>query len=118
VPPVVMLWVCGIVLFDLFTVTIRRLLRRRDPAAPDRAHVHHILLRRGLSPAHAVALLLSTNLGLGSLGALAWAVGAPETWLFAGYVAVALVYFGLFLFPARLLWRRRAGTISPPGSVP
>jgi UDP-GlcNAc:undecaprenyl-phosphate/decaprenyl-phosphate GlcNAc-1-phosphate transferase len=116
VPPVVMLWVTGVVLFDLFTVTVRRILRRRDPAAPDRAHIHHILLRRGLSPARAVALLLGVNLALGLIGTLGWAVGVPETWLFASYVAVALGYVGMFLFPARLLRRKRAvaaGTGTP-----
>jgi UDP-GlcNAc:undecaprenyl-phosphate GlcNAc-1-phosphate transferase len=108
VAPVVMLWVSGIVLFDLFTVTVRRILRRRDPAAPDRAHIHHILLRRGLSPARAVALLLGANLALGAIGTLGWAAGVSEAWLFAGYVAVGLAYLALFLFPARLLRRKRA----------
>ncbi|HEY4039848.1 MAG TPA: MraY family glycosyltransferase [Burkholderiaceae bacterium] len=118
VPPVVMLWVTGVVLFDLFTVTIRRILRRRDPAAPDRAHVHHILLRRGLSPAQAVGSLLGVNLVLGAIGTLGWAAGAPQTWLFAAYVVVALVYLGFFLFPARLLRRRRAATADSAGPAP
>jgi UDP-GlcNAc:undecaprenyl-phosphate GlcNAc-1-phosphate transferase len=108
VPPVVMLWVTGVVLFDVFTVTVRRILRRRDPAAPDRAHIHHILLRRGLSPARAVALLLAANVAMGAIGTLGWAAGAPETWLFASYVAAGLGYLGLFLFPARLIRRKRA----------
>jgi len=108
VPPVVMLWVTGIVLLDVFTVTIRRILRRRDPAAPDRAHIHHILLRRGLSPGRAVAVLLLANVALGLIGTLAWAVGAAEPWLFAGFVAVGLAYIAFFLFPARLIRRRRS----------
>jgi UDP-GlcNAc:undecaprenyl-phosphate GlcNAc-1-phosphate transferase len=116
VPPVVMLWVAGIVLFDLFTVTIRRILRRRDPAAPDRAHVHHLLLRRGLSAAQAVALLLGVNLVLGAIGTLGWLAGLADRWLFAGYVVVALVYLALFLFPARLFRRRRATTPDSTGS--
>ena len=111
VPPVVMLWVTGVVLFDLFTVTIRRILRRRDPAAPDRAHIHHILLRRGLSPARAVALLLGANLALGAIGTLGWAASVPESWLFAGYIGIALIYFGVFLFPARLLRRKRSASV-------
>ena len=114
VPPVVMLWVAGIVLLDLFTVTVRRILRRRDPAAPDRAHIHHILLRRGLSPARAVSLLLAANLGLGAVGTLGWALGLPQSWLFAGFVAVALGYLGMFLFPARLIRRKRT---TPSGSA-
>ncbi len=110
VPPVVMLWVCGIVLFDVFTVTVRRILRRRDPAAPDRAHIHHILLRRGLSPARTVAALLGANLALGAIGTLGWAAGVPERWLFAGYAITALAYLGLFLFPARMIRRRRTAS--------
>jgi len=113
VPPVVMLWVTGIVLFDLFTVTVRRILRRRDPAAPDRAHIHHILLRRGVPPGRAVALLLGANLALGAVGTLGWAAGVPDSWLFATYVAAALGYLVLFLFPARLIRRRRATASAP-----
>jgi len=108
VPPVVMLWVAGIVLFDVFTVTVRRILRRRDPAAPDRGHIHHILLRRGLSPGRALTLLLAANLAMGAIGTLGWALAVPESWLFASYVAAGLGYLGLFLFPARLIRRRRA----------
>jgi len=118
VPPVVMLWVTGIVLFDLFTVTVRRILRRRDPAAPDRAHIHHILLRRGLSPARVVTLLLGANVALGTIGSLGWAAGVPQTWLFATYLAVALAYLGMFLFPARLIKRRRTARVSSAGPSP
>lgn len=115
VPPVVMLWVTGVVLFDLFTVTVRRILRRRDPAAPDRAHIHHILLRRGLPPGRAVALVLGANLVMGALGTLGWSVGLPETWLFASYVGVGLAYLGVFLFPARLIRRKRAASVTASG---
>ncbi len=118
VPPVGMLWVTGIVLFDLFTVTVRRILRRRDPAAPDRAHIHHILLRRGLSPARVVTLLLGANVALAAIGSLGWAAGVPQTWLFATYLAVALAYLGMFLFPARLIKRRRTARVSSAGPSP
>jgi UDP-GlcNAc:undecaprenyl-phosphate GlcNAc-1-phosphate transferase len=118
VPPVVMLWITGIVLFDLFTVTVRRILRRRDPAAPDRAHIHHILLRRGLSPARVVTLLLGANVALGAIGSLGWAAGVPQTWLFATYLAVAVAYLGMFLFPARLIRRRRTARVSSAGPSP
>ena len=115
VPPVVMLWVAGVVLFDVFTVTVRRILRRRDPAAPDRGHIHHILLRRGLHPARVLTILLAANLAMGAIGTLGWALGVPEPWLFVSYVAAGLGYLGLFLFPARLIRRRR---IAPGRGAP
>ena len=111
VPPVVMLWVAGVVLFDLFTVTVRRALRGRSPLAGDRAHIHHLLLRRGLSPAAAAATLVGANAALGALGTAGWLIGIPEAWLFAGFVAVGLAYLSAFLHPGwlmRIKARRRA----------
>lgn len=107
VPPVVMLWVVGLVLFDLFTVTVRRLLQRRDPVAPDRAHVHHVLQRCGLSVVQTWALLLAANALLGAAGAIGWKAGVPEPALFAGFLLLGFVYFGVFFRPGRLLrWQR------------
>ena len=111
VPPVVMLWVVGIVLFDLFTVTVRRMIRRRDPAAPDRAHIHHLLLRRGYTVPQTLAILLVINALLGAAGTIGWAIGLPDHVLFAAFVLLGLLYAAVFLFPARFMrmGRRRAG---------
>ncbi len=105
VPPVVMLWVVGVVLLDLFTVTLRRVIRRRDPALPDRGHVHHLLLRRGLRASQALAWLLGGNLAMGATGTVLWLAGVPDYVSFGGFLALAALYLSLFLFPSRL-WRR------------
>jgi UDP-GlcNAc:undecaprenyl-phosphate GlcNAc-1-phosphate transferase len=108
VPPVIMLWVVGIVLFDVFTVTVRRMVRRRDPALPDRAHVHHLLLRFGYSVPQTLTILLIANAVLGAIGAIGWQAGASERALFAGFILIGLAYFTLFFSPAFLLrWHRR-----------
>jgi UDP-GlcNAc:undecaprenyl-phosphate GlcNAc-1-phosphate transferase len=107
VPPVLMLWVVSVVLFDVFTVTVRRIVRRRDPAAPDRAHLHHILLRWGFSSTATTALIVLTNAALGAIGTLAWRLGASEAALFATFVGLGLAYVSVFLYPARLLRRMR-----------
>lgn len=103
VPPVVMLWVVGVVLFDLFTVTARRVLRRRDPASPDRAHLHHLMLRRGHSPAQAAATIVVANLILGSVGVAGWRLGLAETALFVAFVLLGLVYLAVFLYPGHFM---------------
>jgi UDP-GlcNAc:undecaprenyl-phosphate GlcNAc-1-phosphate transferase len=103
VPPVVMLWVVGLVLMDVFTVTVRRIVRRRDPAAPDRAHLHHLLTRRGFSSTQAALLIVGANTLLGLAGTIGWRTGVPEYLLFAGFIALGLIYLGLFLYPARVL---------------
>ncbi|HEX7157165.1 MAG TPA: MraY family glycosyltransferase [Burkholderiaceae bacterium] len=107
VPPVVMLWVVGIVLLDLFTVTLRRVIRRRDPAAPDRAHIHHLLVRRGYGGARATLELVACNAAFGVAGTVLWSLGVPDYLSFAGFLLLGLAYLTVFLFPTRF-WR-------PPG---
>ncbi len=107
VPPVVMLWVAGVVLLDLFTVTVRRLLRGRNPLVGDRGHIHHLLLRRGLSPGATAATLVGANALLGAIGTAGWLAGISDAWLFAGFIVVGLAYLAAFLHPAHLM--RMAG---------
>lgn len=107
VPPVVMLWVVGLVLYDLFTVTVRRLLRRRSPVAADRAHIHHLLQRCGLSSRTTWAVLVAANALLGAIGTLGWRAGVAEPALFAAYLALGLLYFAAFIRPRWLIRRYR-----------
>jgi UDP-GlcNAc:undecaprenyl-phosphate GlcNAc-1-phosphate transferase len=108
VPPVVMLWVVGIVLFDLFTVTVRRILRGRNPVKADRAHIHHLLQLCGYSPAATCTLLLAMNALLGAIGVIAWRTGTAEPALFGIYVVCGMAYAAIFVWPVWLLrWCRR-----------
>lgn len=103
VAPVVMLWVTAVVLFDVFTVTVRRLIRRRDPAAPDRAHLHHLLLRRGLGPRVALTVILLAAVVLGAVGTLLWRAGVPDHISFAAFLLTGGAYLAVFLFPGRFM---------------
>lgn len=49
-------------LFDSSRVFILRILRGQGPFTPDKSHIHHILVRMGLSHAESVMLLLGFNL--------------------------------------------------------
>jgi len=107
VPPVVMLWVVGLVLYDLFTVTVRRLLRRRSPVAADRAHIHHLLQRCGLSSRAVWVLLIGANALLGAIGTIGWRSGVAEPALFGAYLLLGVVYFAAFIRPRWLIRRYR-----------
>jgi UDP-GlcNAc:undecaprenyl-phosphate GlcNAc-1-phosphate transferase len=86
------------------------MLRRRDPAAPDRAHLHHLLQRRGFTGPQAVLVIVGANTVLGLIGTIGWRAGVPDYVLFGGFVLLGLIYLMLFLYPARFLrlQRRRA----------
>jgi len=106
-PPVVMLWVVGLVLFDLFTVTVRRVLSRRSPVAADRGHIHHLLQRCGLSANGTWVLLIAANALLGAIGAIGWRAGLSEPVLLGAYLALGLGYFAVFIKPGWLIRRFR-----------
>jgi UDP-GlcNAc:undecaprenyl-phosphate GlcNAc-1-phosphate transferase len=101
VSPPVMLWVLGIVLMDVFTVTVRRLVRRRSPMAPDRDHIHHVLLRRGMGPGKTLVTLIAANAMLGVIGTAMWRAGVPDWWIFWSFLGVCVVYFAIFFLPFR-----------------
>lgn len=107
IPPPVMLWVLGIVLMDVFTITVRRLARRRSPMAPDRDHLHHMLMRRGYSPRATLMTLVGANTLLALIGTAMWRFGVADRWIFWSFLAVCAVYFALFFMPYRL-YRLRA----------
>lgn len=107
VSPPTMLWVLGLLLMDVFTVTVRRLARRRSPMAPDRDHIHHILIRRGYSQRATLVMLAAANTLLAAIGTALWRLGVPDWWIFWLFLLVCAAYFALFFMPFRL-YRLRA----------
>lgn len=106
VPPPTMLWVLGLLLMDVFTVTVRRLARRRSPMAPDRDHIHHILIRRGYSQSATLVILVTANTLLAAIGTTLWRLGVPDWLIFWSFLALCAIYFGLFFVPFRVYRRR------------
>ena len=101
VPPVVMLWVAGLALIDMFAVTLRRMSKRRNPLHADRTHLHHVLLRVGFSDRRVVFFLMLVNALLGMIGIGGWLIGVPEYVLFVGFIALTAAY----LYAASHAWR-------------
>lgn len=54
-------WILGIPLMDTVGVMIRRILHRQSPFQADRGHLHHILLRTGMSVNHTVATIVTAH---------------------------------------------------------
>lgn len=48
--------------FDVFRVAIVRMMHRRSPVAPDKNHIHHKMMRAGLSQHKALGCILCTAL--------------------------------------------------------
>ena len=68
----------GVPIFDTLFSILRRFLERRSIFSPDRGHIHHQLLERGLKQKHVVILiylltLVTTGLGMFMMATRNWA---------------------------------------------
>jgi len=105
----------GVPIFDTLFSIIRRFLERRSFFAPDRSHIHHILLATGLKQRHVVIILYLATVVAASLGMfMLVARGARQIAIFACILILLLVLFRaagyLTLHDAIAALRRRHAT--------
>ncbi|GIX30235.1 MAG: undecaprenyl-phosphate alpha-N-acetylglucosaminyl 1-phosphate transferase [Porticoccaceae bacterium] len=87
--PATTLYLVGLPLMDMVAVTLRRLRKGVSPFAPERTHLHHVLLRAGFAPRVVLAAIVAASAALNALGVALAAAGAPEAVQFA-------LFLGLF----------------------
>ena len=92
----------GVPLFDTFFSMLRRLLERRSLFAPDRRHVHHRLLERGLAHRQAVLVLYGVTLAATGIGMLMMVTRDKLSLLVFGVAACFLVFAFRFIGAVRL----------------
>ncbi|MGC4028203.1 MAG: MraY family glycosyltransferase [Steroidobacteraceae bacterium] len=111
--PIVILWLMPIPIFELFTSTIRRLVKGMPPMQADSGHFHHVLVKAGFSVRAICAIYLLVSATCCSLGV--WASGHPDvsdSVLFAGFVAIFAIWLAFIRASDRLVaylpvWLRR-----------
>ena len=102
VPPVLILWLIPIPIFELFASTARRVLKGLSPAQADNGHFHHVLLRAGFSVRLICAVYVLFSACSAYAGWRAYQAAVSEALLCGGFC----VLFGLWLLfvaNARLL---------------
>ena len=67
--PVTALWFVGVPLFDLISVSLRRMIRGHSPLSGDRDHIHHILMDNGLGSRQSLIFCSGLQLLLAVIGA-------------------------------------------------
>ncbi|WP_096084702.1 MraY family glycosyltransferase [Agaribacterium haliotis] len=96
--PITALWFVLLPMTDMFTIMYRRVKRGRSPMAPDRTHIHHILLRAGYSRSDALCILVLAQSGCVVLGI----VLAGDALL---SIAFALILVALYQYFLKRSWR-------------
>ncbi len=91
--PVTGLWIVAVPVFDLFSAIIRRVAQHRPIFAPDRDHLHHVLVESGLSAGTTLGLILSAGALLASMGIVADRFAIPDGVMLLGWFAAGIAYF-------------------------
>lgn len=91
--PVTALWLIAVPLMDMCAIIVRRILDGKSPFKPDKEHIHHIILRLGLSPRATLILITAVALFFASFGLLGEQLKWHETFMFFSFLIVFVVYF-------------------------
>ena len=100
VPLLIPIVILGLPIFDTLLALVRRTVRGKHLFQPDREHVHHRLLARGLSPRQVALTLYGVSALLGIVAILLASAGRMTTFLTLGFLAVAVALTIRHLKPA------------------
>ncbi|SEA40905.1 UDP-N-acetylglucosamine--undecaprenyl-phosphate N-acetylglucosaminephosphotransferase [Alkalimonas amylolytica] len=101
--PVTALWIIAIPLLDMAVIMIRRIRKGQSPFKADREHLHHISLRLGLAPRHALMFIVGLAGTAASIGALAEYLLLPDIIILLMFLLVGAGYYYLLLHVWRIV---------------
>lgn len=90
--PSVAIWFVLLPMTDMFTLMYRRLRRGKSPLAPDRTHIHHILIRAGFKSWQALYILVLLQVALVLTGVVVLEYGVSEVASFSGCLGFVALY--------------------------
>ena len=93
--PVAAGWIFGLPLADTISVIVGRLIRGEHPLAAGRDHIHHVLMRQGLTGRQVLMLLGVYHAMLVSTGVYCNTHAKSEPFLFWWFVALTIVHFAV-----------------------
>ena len=90
--PVTALWIIAIPVVDMIAIIYRRLRKGKSPFRPDRLHVHHLMMRAGLTSRQAfllITFLAALCAGFGILGEIFY---VNEWVMFVAFIFLFFIY--------------------------
>lgn len=102
--PITALWIIGLPLMDMLGIMVRRIRKGQSPLRPDRNHLHHILLRAGLSSKQSLLLIVLANSVIVGCGIL-FAINDAPQWTMMVIYLIIFIFYSLCLSYAWVLGR-------------
>lgn len=105
---------------DCLVLMARRLKQRRSPFAADREHLHHLLLRAGMTPSMVVLSVCGASLAIGLAASLTVHAGVQGRWLIGAYLLLGVGYYALSSNAASVaqLWAAVTRAANAPAPAP
>lgn len=91
----IIFWILAYPLFDLYFVSLNRILQGRSPFKGGRDHLHHILLDHGIPHSLVTYILLFISLCFGLIGILFSIFEVKTAWQLSIFIVAFLLYFFL-----------------------
>jgi len=91
--PVIALWLFAVPLIDSVSTVLRRIILGQSPFKPDLNHLHHILIRIGLSSKFVLIIILLFSLFMTLIGIIGELNEISEWKMFVGFISIFVIYF-------------------------
>lgn len=101
--PVLTLWIVALPVLDLFSVVIRRLIKKINPFRPDRLHIHHIMTDFGYSRKLSVIIILFSSVILNLFGFLIFYLFNPLFCLITFFLIILIYVFSMVKISKKLI---------------
>ena len=99
--PVTAMWFVLLPMTDMVTIVYRRLKRGRSPMAPDRTHIHHVLMRAGFSGRQTLLIMVLCQGLLVAVGVFGSVFEVAESVSFIGI----LLFMGFYQLLMKRSWK-------------
>jgi UDP-GlcNAc:undecaprenyl-phosphate GlcNAc-1-phosphate transferase len=106
-PLPILLWLFALPLFDMLILMVRRAAAGDNPLRGDRRHLHHFLLRSGIPPQLATAILIAACTVLGGAGLIGWHLGVSGPVMLLGLAVPFMVHAYVVFHGWKMIQRLR-----------
>jgi UDP-GlcNAc:undecaprenyl-phosphate GlcNAc-1-phosphate transferase len=103
IDPMIPVIILGIPIFDALRVLCIRILNKKHPFAPDKTHLHHLMVRSGLPPSRVVKIIWTLS-AIMSITAFVLYNNKPWVMLLIFCIVIALI--GIFIENLRIIKTR------------
>ncbi|QGM80155.1 UDP-N-acetylglucosamine--undecaprenyl-phosphate N-acetylglucosaminephosphotransferase [Otariodibacter oris] len=92
ISPITGLWLIAVPLIDMVAIIFRRLKKGKSPFRPDRLHIHHLMMRAGLTSRQALVVITLGSAICTTIGVLGEVYYWNQWVMFIGFIILFFLY--------------------------